>query len=344
MDAHRILQSIFHVLAILVLLGFLALQGGSCMLLMSAMSETGSAAGGPAERAGRDAALFGDDQPEARFLQIPVKGIISADPRETPFGFATEMSVLERVDRLLEHARESGRIDGVLLDIDSPGGAVDPSDVIFRRVRRFREETGKPVVARLNGLAASGGFYVAVAADRIVAHPSCLTGSIGVIMQSFNFAGLFDRHGVELVTLTSGPHKDLLNPGRPMRESEREILMGIIDETYEQFVQAVALGRGMEAAAVREVADGRVWTAGQALDLGFVDRVGYEEDVLAEMRDLAGVASVAVVRHKLPGKIWELLELSAANLAGRGRPASALESLVGPRRAPGLYYLWDPQL
>jgi protease-4 len=344
MDAHKILQSVFHVLAILVLLGFLALQGGSCMLLMSAMSDSGPAAGGPAERAGKDATLFGDAQPEARYLQIPVMGVISAEAQETPFGFAMEMSLLERVDRLLEHARTSDRIDGVLLDIDSPGGAVDPSDVIFQKLRRFREETGKPVVARLNGLAASGGFYVAVAADRIVAHPSCLTGSIGVIMQSFNFAGLFDRYGVELVTLTSGPNKDLLNPGRPMREEERAILMGIIGETYEQFVDAVAAGRGMDAAVVRAVADGRVWTARQALDLGFVDRVGYEEDLLAEMRDLAGVERVAVVRHRLPSKFWELLELSAANLAGRRQPASVLEALTRQRRAPGLYYLWDPQL
>jgi len=344
MDAHKILQSVFHVLAILVLLGFLALQGGSCMLLMSAMSETGSAAGGPAERAGRDAVLFGDEQAEARFLQVPVMGVISAEAKQTPFGFATELSLMETVDRLLEHARESDRIDGVLLDIDSPGGAVDPSDVIFRKLRRFREETGKPVVARLNGLAASGGFYVAVAADRIVAHPSCLTGSIGVIMQSFNFAGLFEKHGVELVTLTSGPNKDLLNPGRRMREEERTILMGIIDETYTQFVDAVAAGRGMDPAAVRAVADGRVWTARQALDLGFVDRVGYEEELLAEMRDLAGVETVAVVRHKLPSKLWELLELSAQGLAGRSRPASVLDAIAMPRRSPGLYYLWDPQL
>ncbi len=341
MDPHKTVQTIFHVLGILVILGFLALQAGGCAILLGAMSQSGEAAMS-AER-GRDTQLFGDEDAEASFLHIPVSGIIRTEPEENMFGIA-EMSVLEVTRTLLEHARETAEIDGILLDIDSPGGAIDPSDVIFHELRRFREETGKPVVANMNGMAASGGYYIAAAADRIVAHPSCITGSIGVIIQSLNMAGLFEKVGLELVTLTSGPNKDLLNPGRPLREEEREILMGIVDDAYESFVHAVATGRGMDPDVVREIGDGRIYTARQAEALGLVDRVGYEEELLEELRATAGVERVDVLQHELPTRIWEMLGLDLEGIARRlSSPRAPLSRTIEYYDlAPGLYYLWQP--
>jgi len=337
MESHKIIATIFHILGIVVILGFMVLQGVSCAFLFGAMGESSSAAPTP----GTDTHLFGDKGAEARFLRVPVMGVITNAPEESLFGF-TEMSVPETVDKLLAHAEKSDRVHGLLLDIDSPGGAVDPSDVIFHKVMEFKARTGKPVVARMNSLAASGGYYIAAAGDSILAHPSTLTGSIGVIMQSMNMAGLFDKVGLDLVTLTSGPNKDLLNPGREMTEEEREILMSIIDGAYEQFVDAVALGREMDREAVLAMGDGRIFTARQALDGGLIDAIGYEEDLLQMLRAISGAETVEVVRHKLPSKIWDLLDMGMAAAARHFRPESRLDVFERLDRAPGLYYLWEP--
>jgi len=338
MESNKVIANIFHILGIVVILGFMVLQGVSCTFLFAAMSEGKS--GAPAD-GGSDHHLFGDKGAEAHFLQVPVMGVISNASPENIMGFA-EMSIPERVDKLLAHAEKDDHIDGILLDIDSPGGAVDPSDVIFHKLMEFKTRTGKPIVVRMNSLAASGGYYIASAGDRILAHPSTLTGSIGVIMQSMNMTGLFDKLGLDLVTLTSGPNKDLLNPGRKMTDEEREILMGVIMETYEQFVGAVAEGRGMDREAVRALADGRIYTARQALDGGLIDAIGYEEELLDLMREVSGASTVEVVRHKLPSKIWDLFDLGMASAARHFRPESQLRALKGLDREPGLYYLWEP--
>lgn len=337
MDAHKTIQSIFHILGILVILGFLALQAGGCMILIGAMGSGGEAAG--PSKVAKDEFAFGDEHAAARFLRVPVVGVISAEADENWFGMR-KMSLPESVTLLMDHARETASIDGLLLDIDSPGGAVDPSDVIFHELRRFREETGKPVVARMNGMAASGGYYIAMGADRILAHPSCLTGSIGVIIQSWNGSGLFEKIGVELVTLTSGPNKDLLNPGKPMSPEHEAILQGIVDDAYDSFVGAVSAGRGMEPGAVRELADGRIYTARQALEHDLVDAVGYEEDLLALLREAAGAESVEVVDHHLPSPLWEMLELGMESFAGKLRPGARIEARLERQLEPGLYYLW----
>ncbi len=337
MESHKIIATIFHILGIVVILGFMVLQGVSCTFLMGAMSE--GQAGAPAP--GVDSHLFGDKGADARFLRVPVMGVISYAPAESFLG-VTEMSIPERVEKLLAHAAESDRIDGLLVDIDSPGGAVDPSDVIFHQLMQFKASTGKPVVARMNGIAASGGYYIAVAGDRIMAHPSTLTGSIGVIMQSLNMAGLFDKMGLDLVTLTSGPNKDLLNPGREMTEEEREILMGVIDETHEQFVQAVATGRDMDLETLRPLADGRIYTSRQALEHGLIDDIGYEEDLLDILRQVSGAETVEVVRHKLPSKLWDILDMGLESAARHFRPESQMKVFEYLDREPGLYYLWEP--
>lgn len=339
MDAHKTLQSIFHILGILVILGFLSLQAGSCMLLVTAMNASEEEAA--AKLPGHDEFLFGDEEAAASFLRVPIVGVISAEPDQSVFGWQ-RASLLERTEELIDHAVETETIAGLLVDIDSPGGAVDPSDVIYQRLRRYSAETGKPVIARMNGLAASGGYYVAMGASRILAHPTCLTGSIGVIIQSWNAAGLFDKLGVELVTLTSGPNKDLLNPGKPMSKEHQAIVQGIVDDAYASFVSAVAAGRSLDSSRVRALADGRIYTARQALALGLVDAVGYEEELLDMLREVAGSESVRVVEHRTRQPLWDrLTESLEGRLAGAAAPAARLERrLEAFAPAPGLYYLW----
>ena len=337
MDAHKTIQSVFHILGILVILGFLSLQAGSCMLLVGAMSAGDESPS--THKTAKDSFAFGDENAAATFLRVPVAGVISAEPDENVIGIR-RASLLESVQTLIDYARDTQSIDGLLLDIDSPGGAVDPSDVLYRELRRFREETGKPVVARMNGVAASGAFYIAMGADKILAHPSCLTGSIGVIMQSWNGAGLLDRFGVELVTLTSGPNKDLLNPGKPVSAEHREILQGIVDDAYVSFVDAVATGRDLDAARVREIADGRIYTARQAQELGLVDAVGYQPELLDMLREVADAETVEVVDHAAPTQLWDLLASLEGAVRG-ARPTAAIERRLDQLApSPGLYYLW----
>lgn len=339
MDPHKTIQSIFHVLGILVILGFLSLQAGSCMLLVTAMNAGEEEAA--AKLPGHDEFLFGDEEAAASFLRVPIMGVISAEPSENVFGLRRP-SLLDTVDELLAHAADAPRVSGLLVDIDSPGGAVDPSDVIYQRLRRFSADTGKPVVARMNGLAASGGYYVAMGASRILAHPSCLTGSIGVIIQSWNAAGLFEKLGLELHTQTSGPNKDLLNPGKPVSKEHQAIIQGIVEDAYGAFVAAVAAGRGLDSLRVRELADGRIYTARQALALGLVDAVGYEEELLDMLREVSGSESVRVVEHRTRQPLWDRLAQGLeGRLAGTAAPAARLErrlDAIAP--APGLYYLW----
>ncbi|MBM4118020.1 signal peptide peptidase SppA [bacterium] len=339
MDAHKTIQSIFHILGILVILGFLSLQAGSCLLLVTAMNAGDQET--PAGRAAHDEHLFGDESAEASFLRVPILGVISAEPDESLFGWR-RASLLERTEELIDHAIETESIAGLLVDIDSPGGAVDPSDVIYQRLRRYSAETGKPVIARMNGLAASGGYYVAMGASRILAHPTCLTGSIGVLIQSWNAAGLFDKLGVELVTLTSGPNKDLLNPGKPMSKEHRAIIQGIVDDAYASFIAAVAEGRSLDSSRVRALADGRIYTARQAKALGLIDAVGYEEELLDLLREAANAETVRVVEHRQALPLWDrLAESLEGHLAGTAAPAVRLERrLDSLAPAPGLYYLW----
>src|SRR5262249_22941878 len=163
--------------------------------------------------------------------------------------------------------------------INSPGGAVTASDILYQDLVRFRAETGKPVIACMMDVAASGGYYVAMGCDRIYAHPTTVTGSIGVIMSLYNATGLFHMLGVKSDPIKSGPNKDIGNPGRPMTEEERAILQQMVGSFYDQFVQVVVRGRPeLPEERIRALADGRVYTGLDAKKLGLVDEIGYLDD------------------------------------------------------------------
>ncbi len=166
------------------------------------------------------------------------------------------------------------RVRGLVVRVDSPGGAVAPSQEIHAALVRFREEHHKPVVVSMGNLAASGGYYVACAADRIVADPGTLTGSIGVIMHFTRVDPLLDRLGVSSEVVKSGKYKDIGSPTRAMTDEERALLAGVIDSVYGQFVRAVAEGRDLSEEEVRALADGRIFSGEQARDAGLVDDLG----------------------------------------------------------------------
>jgi protease-4 len=190
--------------------------------------------------------------------------------------------------RVLGEYREDTSIRAVVLRINSPGGVVAPTQEIFTAVERLRG-AGKPVVASLGAVAASGGYYVAVAADEVYANPGTLTGSIGVVMQMVNIEGLLKKVGVEYVVVKAGAYKDVGNFARPMKPEERRILQALLDDVYGQFVNAVAERRGLDRKAVLGFADGRIYSGQQALKLNMVDELGGLEDAIEAAARLAGL-------------------------------------------------------
>ena len=196
---------------------------------------------------------------------------------------------------LLVSYRENSNIKAIILHIDSPGGGVAPSQEVFTEVSRTRAE--KPVVAFLGNVAASGGYYVAAGASKIVCSPGSLTGSIGVLFQVANVQELLQKVGLESYVLKAGKFKDMGSPYREMTDEERALLEGVLVDVHEQFIADIAKGRGIPVDLVREVADGRVMTGLQAKEIGLVDEMGNFEDALKVAKTLAGIrGEVAVVQ------------------------------------------------
>ncbi|GIW78585.1 MAG: signal peptide peptidase SppA [Gemmatales bacterium] len=195
----------------------------------------------------------------------------------------------------LDAAAADRHVKAVVLRINSPGGGVTASDIMFQDLINFRYYTGKPVVACMMDVAASGGYYLAMGADLVYAHPTTITGSIGVIMNLYNASGLFESIGITSNPIKSGKNKDLGNPARPMSEEERALLQRIVDSYHANFVEKVAWGRQMSEGEVRALADGRVYTGEEARRLGLVDETGYLEDAIQAALDLACIKDAKIV-------------------------------------------------
>jgi protease-4 len=195
---------------------------------------------------------------------------------------------VEDVLRDLKGYRDNPAVRAVVVRINSPGGVVGPTQEVHQAIVRLRE-AGKPVVASLGAVAASGGYYIAVAADRIYANPGTLTGSIGVIMQMANLESLMKKVGVDWVVVKAGTFKDLGNLGRPMTPDERRVLQTLLDDVHGQFIGAVAEGRRLDRAQVAQFADGRIFSGTQAKSLRMIDELGGLEDSVNAAARLAGL-------------------------------------------------------
>src|SRR3972149_2947776 len=209
-----------------------------------------------------------------RIALIKIEGVI-VDSREV-------------IDDLKKY-KDNPAVKAILLRIDSPGGGVVPSQEIYEEVKKIREEGQKKVVVSMGTVAASGGYYIASASDRIVANPGTLTGSIGVIMELANVEGLLRKIGVDSLVIKSGRHKDIGSPFRKMKPEEREILQHLLDDIHNQFIEAVASGRGLPEDKIRELADGRIFTGREAKEIGLVDDLGNLQDAIRLTADIAGI-------------------------------------------------------
>ena len=228
--------------------------------------------------------------------------------------------ILDAKDTVADLKRfgDSSSIKAIVLRIDSPGGGVVPSQEIHDAVQRVRTKQNKTVVASMGTVAASGGYYIAAAADRIIANPGTLTGSIGVIMELVNLEGLLKKVGVEGVVVKSGHYKDIGSPFRKMGADDRRILQSVMDDVHNQFIEAVAEGRSLDIAAVRTLADGRIFTGRQAVDVKLVDELGDLDDAVRIAADMVGIeGEPTLVEPKKRFSIKEIIESRVQSLFPR---------------------------
>ena len=257
------------------------------------------------------------------FMAMLEDGALPGGPRVAIVELEGIIVDADAIVRELREHQDNPAVRAVVLRVNSPGGVVAPTQEIFTAIQRLRRAK-KPVVASLSSVAASGGYYVATAADRIYANPGTLTGSIGVVMQMANVEGLLKKVGVDYVVVKAGQYKDVGNFARTMTREERRILQALLDDVYAQFVGAVAEGRGLDRDTVLSFADGRIYSGQQARQLKMVDELGGLEEAIEAAAKLAGIPT----RPKLiyPRRKFSLVDL-IKNELGLGRVSSLLPAL-----------------
>lgn len=280
---------------------------------------------------------------KAKVLLIELSGVISA---QDGGGLVEQPNLVARLKEELTRAGEDPAVGAVVLRINSPGGTVTASDIMYHELKVFREKRKVPVIASIMDVGASGGYYVAVAADKIMVHPSTVTGSIGVIMLTMDAHGLLDKIGLEARAVTSGPKKDMGSPFRAMTADERAIFQSVIDSLYERFLTVVKEGRpNLSAERIRMLADGRIYSGEQAQALGLVDSIGYLDDAVELAKKQAGLAEAKVVVYHRAGEYRPNLYAKVMGTNGsQGLGTLSSFDLLGLVRGgtPQFMYLWMP--
>lgn len=250
-----------------------------------------------------------------RIALVEIEGIIGDDE-----DFIEDVRALER----------DGSVRGWVFAINSPGGVVAPSQSIYQEIRRLRESDDRPVVASIGSVGASGGYYVALGADSILALPGSITGSIGVLMEFPNVSGLMDKVGVEMEVVKAGAQKDLGSPFREMGPEDRAILSEMVEDVHAQFIEVVALERRLPVDQVRTLADGRILSGRQAAERGLVDRMGNVQDAIRLAGEAAGLGREPGIVRPPSEREGLLSELLLGRTAVR-----ALGRLVNPMSGMG---------
>lgn len=236
-----------------------------------------------------------------KVLLIDVDGPISNRPKKTLTGFDRETGMVDRIREILKKADGDKNIKGILLRVNSPGGTVTSSDIIYHEIQSFKKRRNIKVYVSVMDIAASGGYYVAMAGDTIMMHPTSLTGSIGVLAIKVNLKSLMGKVGVEWEIVKSAEKKDFMSPFRPLSDEERELFQETIDQYYERFIEIVVLNRRqLDTEAVKKLADGRIYNARQALKNHLIDSIGYLHDVIELIKKELNQPSLKVITYGRP--------------------------------------------
>ena len=288
--------------------------------------------------------LEGEGRP--KILILDVNGIISEQSKEGGLLSRGTPSTVSHVREALQKAEHDDDVAGVIVRINSPGGTVTASDIIRHDLLAFRSRRNVPLYSCITGIGTSGGYYVATATDEIFAHPTAITGSIGVLLMKFNVEELLKKIGVSEQTVKSGDKKDILSPFRPATAEEQRLVQSIIDRLHARFVD-VAMSRPKNRLSRKEMetlADGRFYMAEQALEAKLIDRVGYLDDAVTEMKKSLGLEKARVVTYYRPGgyKGSIYAEASSSSALLPDDLALLLGGSAGLTGAGGFMYLWMP--
>lgn len=280
---------------------------------------------------------------KGKVLVIPIRGIISDTPKKA--FFRARPSMVQEIASQLRLAEKDEEVRAVLLKIDSPGGSTTASDLLYHEIMAFKKRTGVKVGVAMMDVATSGAYYVSLPADFILAHPTTLTGSIGVIFLRPMVTGLMEKIGLDIEVNKSGKHKDMGSHFRQSTEEEQRILKGLTDKLGGRFVSLVAKHREIDQKALADISTARVYLAKEALQLGLVDKIGYLSDALSQAKKLSGLPEDAkvVVYRRTEYPDDNLYNTSITQYSGRGLYLIdlGLPDFMTSLRA-GFYYLWSP--
>lgn len=243
----------------------------------------------------------------------------------------------------LKNIEEDPTVKGVILRVNSPGGGVLESADIYDGLVSIMENREIPVYVSMGGMAASGGYYVSAPATKIFVNQETITGSIGVIMQSLNYAKLAERIGIDFNTIKTGPYKDMMSPNREMRDDERALLQEMVNDSYERFVDIIAKGRDMKVEDVKKVADGRIMNGRQAIEAGLADEFGKYEDVIAAMKEEQSLEDAAVVTYVPQESLRSLFGMKVQQWINPDFETQLLTKLMSENSAPRMMYLYGEQ-
>lgn len=250
--------------------------------------------------------------------------------------FSESQTSARHIKKVLKEVSDDDSVRAIVLRINSPGGSAAASEEILSDIKRFKEEYHIPVVTYFSDMAASGGYYVALSGDKIVANPTSITGSIGVILSYMNFGELAQKYGVKNIVIKSGAHKDLASSFRDPTKEETEILQSVVDDAYDVFVKNVSNSRDLKEDEVRKLADGRIYSAKQAKENHLIDETGNFEFAVSEARKLAKIEEASVIEFGKQGFLESLLESVSSRFN---------QSLINlPKSEANVMYLYNPTL
>jgi len=268
-----------------------------------------------------------------KVVRILFSGILT---RQLDGGWLDTTDPVESAMRQIRAARQDESVAAILLEVDSPGGEVTSADEIYHELMLFKESSeDRKITVLVHDLAASGGYYISLPADRIVAQPTALIGSIGVIMQTLNIHGLSEKIGITDTTIKSGKNKDLLNPFQPVNEAQVKLLQTTVDAMYDRFLSLIRDHRPIKKKDLKKLADGRIFTADEALKHKLIDGIGYWEDAVAQTAQLLEVDDLFIVTYEIERSFVDVL-------MGVQSPIPSWKSLLTGASTPHRQYLWQP--
>jgi len=275
---------------------------------------------------------------DSRIAVVTLDGVIQDDGEGSIFSTAGYNH--RQMMNVLDFAAEDESVDGIIMRINTPGGGVVESAEVHDKIVEIQKRYKKPVYVSMGNTAASGGYYIAAGADKIVAHPATLTGSIGVIMQTLDYSELANDLGVDFNTIKSGKHKDILSPTRHMTQDERKILQTMIDQMYGEFVDVIVKGRDMPEDQVRKLADGRVYTGIQAKENGLIDEIGSLENTITMMKKDYKLNGAEVFRYDGGGVFGSWAGATMQKTFGMEKDFFGIREIIEKSNSPRAMYLY----